>query len=201
MLIGLNILFLSTGLIAGLYLATELTKSTPAPDVPPRVGRSNRVKASADGASQGSRPTVATATIASRNLFSPSRSEIRPEAPPPPPSVPVSSPPPSVVGVVVDGAASVAYLRDAASKRVAGYRLGDKVADGTVETIAADHVRLRRPDGTLTLRLRDPARAGITTAQAVPVTAVPPGEPAPFRGAFAPPQNWSTLPVRSSPSP
>jgi hypothetical protein len=76
---------------------------------------------------------------------------------------------------------------------VAGYRLGDSVAGGTVTQIGADHVVLNRPDGEVNVRLRDPSKprpvAPSTGAQqpGVPAGAAPtpqispgaPGAPAP----------------------
>jgi hypothetical protein len=41
---------------------------------------------------------------------------------------------------------------------VAGYRVGDAVAGGTVQTISADSVVINRVDGNMDVRLRDPGK-------------------------------------------
>lgn len=132
------------------------------PDTPP-VARQ---------APPGSEPG-AYATVAARNLFSPTRTESPPGA-----VASVASPAakPSLFGVVLREGAPIAYLEDPGTKRVAGYRVGDAVAGGTVQTIAADNVVIHRPDGDLDVRLRDPSK---------PRTAPPPaaaGQPG-LRGA------------------
>jgi len=45
--------------------------------------------------------------------------------------------------------------RDPLTKRIAGYRIGDPIAGGTVQTISADAVLISRPDGIVDVRLRD----------------------------------------------
>jgi len=109
--------------------------------------------------------------IASRNLFSPTRSEA--------PAAAVSNAPPApkpnLFGIILRDGAPVAYLEDPTTRRVAGYRLGDSVAGGTVTQIGADHVVLNRPDGEVNVRLRDPSKP----RPAVPSTgAQQPGVPA-----------------------
>jgi hypothetical protein len=104
-------------------------------------------------------------TVAARNLFSPSRTES------PPGAVASATSPmvkPNLFGVVLREGAPIAYLEDPGTKRVAGYRVGDAVAGGTVQTIAADSVVIQRSDGNLDVRLRDPSK---------PRTAPVPGSP------------------------
>jgi hypothetical protein len=113
--------------------------------------------------------------IAAKHLFNPSRSEnvaatTAAPAPPPPPK-------PLLLGVVVDGAESRAYLEDAITKRVFSYRIGDTVAGGRLETITDDQVVIVRPDGRMEVMLRDPAKP-----KPVPPTPTPP------TAAAAPPQ-------------
>lgn len=156
-LVGLSIAF-------GALIVKELNSAPPA--------RTSRPQPAASVAATGTPPAPAAsstapggagsyAVIASRNLFSPTRTE----APPPPP-VAVAPPPapvlpkPNLFGVVLqdkDGA-PVAYLEDPVSKRVARYRVGDNVAGGTVKTIGSDTVMLLRPEGEVTVRLHDPTR-------------------------------------------
>jgi hypothetical protein len=114
----------------------------------------------------------AYATVAARNLFSPTRTEA-----PAPPSTATNTPTgpkPNLFGVVLREGAPIAYLEDPSTKRVAGYRVGDNVAGGTVQTISADSVVITRPDGKLDVRLRDPARP---RPAPIPAAAVAPGVP------------------------
>jgi hypothetical protein len=136
---------------------------------------------------------LAYSVIPARNLFSPTRTE----APPPPATPTVSAPKPNLYGVVVREGASIAYLEDPATKRVAGYREGDPIAGGTIKTISNDRVVLVRPDGNIDVRLHDPTRprppappaAGAPGAPRPPgasaATPAAPGAPTP--GAPAPP--------------
>jgi hypothetical protein len=95
------------------------------------------------------------ASIAAKNLFSPTRMEssVAETAALP---VPVG-PKPLLFGIVLDST-PVAYLEDPATKRVAAYRIGDSIAGGTVQSIAADHVTLKRADGAVDVQLRDPSK-------------------------------------------
>jgi hypothetical protein len=67
-------------------------------------------------------------------------------------------PKPNLYGVVLRDENSIAYLEDPTTRRVAGYRVGDSVAGGTVQRISADRVVLARPDGPLDVRLHDPSK-------------------------------------------
>lgn len=119
-----------------------------------------------------SAPPGAYAQVAARNLFSPSRTETPPTA-----TASASSPAvkPSLYGVVLRDGAPIAYLEDPTTKRVAGYRVGDAVVGGTVQTISAEGVVITRPDGNMDVRLRDPSRP---RPLAPPVAAgLPAGQP------------------------
>jgi len=113
----------------------------------------------------------AYASVAARNLFSPTRSET-----PPTPTVATAAPvvKPSLFGIVLRDGAPIAYLEDPTTKRVAGYRVGDAMAGGTVQTISADSVVIVRPDGNVDVRLRDP---GKPRPSPPPATAALPGGP------------------------
>ncbi|HVG79118.1 MAG TPA: hypothetical protein VNF03_13330 [Patescibacteria group bacterium] len=104
--------------------------------------------------------------MAARNLFSPTRTES-------PPAATVAASPvaikPSLFGVVLRDGAPIAYLEDPNTKRVGGYRVGDSVAGGVVQTISSEGVVINRPDGNMDVRLRDPGKPRPT-----PV-ALPPG--------------------------
>jgi hypothetical protein len=103
--------------------------------------------------------------VAARNLFSPTRTES------PPGAVASGTSPavkPNLYGIVLREGAPIAYLEDPSTKRVAGYRVGDAVAGGTVQTIASDSVVIQRADGNLDVRLRDPGKPRATPAAAGP---------------------------------
>jgi hypothetical protein len=118
----------------------------------------------------------AYSSVAARNLFSPTRSEAPPTATPGAAASPALKP--NLFGVVLRDGSPIAYLEDPSTKRVAGYRVGDNVAGGTVQTISADSVVINRPDGKLDVRLRDPARprpAPVPTAVGIPAPGAQPG--------------------------
>jgi hypothetical protein len=63
-----------------------------------------------------------------------------------------------LLGVLVDGARSRAYLEDATTKRVLSYQIGDSVSGGRLDQITDDKVVIVRPDGPIDVLLRDPAK-------------------------------------------
>ena len=183
-LIALNALFVVLAIGAVGYIAREA--SVPAPSA---GRRSSAPSAQAPQTAATPEPAPGTYNIvATRNLFSPTRSEIVDAAPP---AAAVALPKPNLFGILLREGAPVAYLEDPTTKRVAGYRLGDTVAGGTVKQITADQVVLNRPEGDVNVRLRDPGKprppappqAG-APAQPVPGPAVP-GAPTP--GTTTPP--------------
>lgn len=110
-------------------------------------------------------------TVAARNLFSPTRTESPAGA-----LASAASPAvkPNLFGIVLREGAPIAYLEDPSTKRVAGYRVGDALAGGTLQTIGAESVVIHRLDGNLDVRLRDPSRPRTAPA---PATAGVPGTP------------------------
>jgi hypothetical protein len=185
-LILFNVLFLGVAAVAGTYIVRELS----APPARPQPARPRPAQAPAPAMVETPSPRPAPgsyAVVATRNLFSPTRSETPPAAtaqagrPTPPPAKP------SLHGVVLRDGTPVAYLEDPSTKRVAGYRLGDSIGGGTVQAIHADRVVLSRPEGNLDVRLRDPSKprpaAPSPTKQPQPVPpgvpgqALPPGTP------------------------
>jgi hypothetical protein len=148
---------------------------------PPRrsVPRSQPAPAAGGAAPAAASPAPAApggyVVIATRNLFSPTRTE----APPPPPGPPVAVAPvinlpkPNLYGVVLQDGTPVAYLEDPTTKRVIRYRVGDSVAGGTLKTINSDSVVLSRPDGQIAVRLHDPTRP----RPALPISPQAPGAP------------------------
>jgi hypothetical protein len=155
----------------------------------------------AEGTGRSRSPGVVYATIADKNLFSPTRTERGPEptppvtpgrvmptpAPPPPPPPP---PKPFLNGVVILETGAIAYIEDPTTKKVVAYRVGDTVAGGTIESIAPDHVVLNRPSGRLEVRLRDPGKPRQVVTPQIPgqprrepgvaprqIQPAPPGQP------------------------
>jgi hypothetical protein len=182
-LLFINLLLLAISAAAIGYIASEVL-SPPERPAPPRARAAVDTPPAEPGAEPQPRASAgAYAVVASRNLFSPTRTEAPPAAaqtgrqgPP--------QPKPMLHGVVVRDGAPIAYLEDPATKRVAGYRLGDTVAGGTVRTIAADHVTLAGPDGQIDVRLRDPSRPRPAAPQ--PAQPGAPGAPQPAQGETQP---------------
>src|SRR5256886_2728887 len=121
--------------------------------------------------------------IAARNLFSPTRSET--SGPAVAGNAPALIAKPSLHGVVLREGSPIAYLEDPMTKRIAGYRIGDPIAGGTVQTISADAVVIARPDGMVDVRLRDPSKPRPQPTAAPPQPGAPGQQPVP--GAIAPP--------------
>jgi len=153
-------------------IARELTTVPRATVTRPQPAASVAATSAAAPAAPGSNTAVNYTVVASRNLFSPTRSEA-PVAPPTPPPPPPVLPKPNLFGVILIEGTPVAYLEDPVSKRVARYRVGDSVAGGTVKSIESDTVQLLRPEGQITVRLHDPTRP----RAAMPATQHNPGVP------------------------
>src|SRR6185369_10888338 len=103
-------------------------------------------------------------SVAARNLFSPTRTES------PPSAIAAASPAvkPNLFGIVLRDGAPIAYLEDPSTKRVAGYRVGDAVAGGTVQTISSDPGVIPPAAGTVA--------PGPMMTQPPPGTVVQPGQ-------------------------
>lgn len=147
--------------------------------------------------------------IASRNLFNPSRSEVATTAPAGPSGALVGVPRPTLYGVVLKDGAPVAYLEDPVTKRVAGYRVGDAVAGGTLASIAADSVVVARPDGSVDVRLHDPTKPRLAATPPAPGSPVPqpnvpgaqpPAVPTPQVPTLAPPPATTQVPRTPGPA-
>lgn len=182
-LLSLNVLLAAISLACLVYLvrAAILTPIAPGP----------RPRAAAPAASPGPRPAAASrppsqgySVVATRNLFSPIRTEATSAAPPPgAPGVQK----PSLHGVVLRDGAPIAYLQDPVTRRVAGYRLGDSIAGGTVQTITADRVVIVRSDGKVDVLLHDPARPRSTAEPLRPPAIQTPAPQTPAVQAPPPP--------------
>jgi hypothetical protein len=192
-------LFMANGLLAlisALLLGYIVVQAT-APFPPPPAARIRPPASAAATQSVEQTPPApgSYAVVASRNLFSPTRSEVA--GGPATATAALNLPKPNLYGVVLRDGAPIAYIEDPATKRVAGYRVGDNVAGGTVQAIAADHIVIARPEGTVDVRLRDPSRprpqvspavqpGGRGPGQPVEQPAVQPGMPQPVPPAYPP---------------
>ena len=195
-LIVLNAALALVALAAIGYVVRELRAPAPTPRAARRPA-TTAAPAVTTAPADDRTPTGAYGVVVARNLFSPTRSET--PAPPAGAQAPVAKP--NLYGVLLSDANPVAYLEDPVTKRVAGYRLGDSVAGGTLKQITADYVVLNRPEGDINVRLRDaskprpaapvPGQPGATMAP--PVAGVP-GAPRPVG---MPP----TMPVPQPPAP
>jgi hypothetical protein len=171
-LIILNGALVLIALVAVTYVYRELHR---APNTVPTRKAAGPTASPGIPAAPGGALPGSYGVVASRNLFSPTRSE----APAAGVSNALPAPKPNLYGIILRDGAPVAYLEDPTTRRVAGYRLGDSVAGGTVTQIGADHVVLNRPDGEVNVRLRDPSKprpaAPSTAAQqpSVPAGAAP----------------------------
>jgi hypothetical protein len=177
LLLAANVLLVAASLGLGAYIVREAAVPLRKPlAAKPRAGAAPSTPAPAGATAEPARGASPSsyAVVASRNLFSPTRSEA-PAAPPAAVAARAMLPKPNLFGVVLGDGASVAYLEDPATKRVAGYRLGDAIAGGTVQTIGPDRVVLARPDGAVDIRLHDPTRPRPAVPQpGAPVPGVPP---------------------------
>src|SRR5215468_8965697 len=164
-------------------------------------------------------PAQAYSVIAARNLFSPTRSESTgPATAGGAPQALIAKP--NLHGVVLREGSPIAYMEDPLTKRIAGYRVGDPIAGGTVQTISADAVVISRPDGMVDVRLRDPSKPRPAPPQAAPGQPQVPGQqpvpgqlpaggqlpnqglvPVPGPGPGQPPQRAFTPPVPGQPMP
>lgn len=170
--VALNIALAAVAAMLIAYIVQQLVTPTPLP-----VGgrRAGVVTPAASAVETPAAPAGAYQVVASRTLFSPTRSEG-----PPSTATAAASPlvRPNLFGVVVRDGGSIAYLEDPVTKRVIGYRVGDKIVGGTVQTIKADSVVIERPEGPVDVRLRDPGK---------PRTVLTPGQPGgPQLGAAQP---------------
>ena len=185
----LNIALALVGCLLAAALTRELVAAHPLPSPP--VPRATRTVATAPPPSAGAPPSTAGyGVIATKNLFSASRSETA--AGP----VATAGPKPVLHGVVLDGPKSRAYLEDPLVKRTFGYAVGDTLGGGRVESIAADRVVIGRGDGSVEVLLRDPSKPRPTPPAPGPAGGAPAGA-APSGTATTP----SAMPPTNEPAP
>ena len=179
-----NIALALVGCLLAAALTRELGTAHPLPSPP--VPRATRAVATAPPPSASAPPSTAGyGVIATKNLFSASRSEAA--AGP----VAAAGPKPVLHGVVLDGPKSRAYLEDSLVKRTFGYAVGDTLGGGRVESIAADRVVIGRADGSVEVLLRDPSKPRPTPPAPGPAGAPPAG---------AAPSGTATTPAATPPT-
>lgn len=195
-LLFLNAALVAVAAVCALYVARQLFTPTPLPlaatSAPPAASPPEM-------SPPRSEPGV-YAVVATRNLFSPTRSDTQVTARDDGQALVAVKP--VLHGVVLRDESPVAYLEDPVVKRVAGYRVGDSIVGGTVQTIAADHVVIKRPEGPVDVRLRDPSKP--RPAAAPPTAATEPAGSAPVPGVMppgVPPPGPAVQPVPSAAAP
>ena len=120
-LVLVNVALIAVGVVSAGYIVRELRA--------PAAARARRPAPAPSGATTPPPPAAETPSggygvVASRNLFSPTRTE----APVAPSTAAQQLPKPHLYGIILRDGAPVAYLEDPTTKRVAGYRLGDSIA-------------------------------------------------------------------------
>ena len=166
----LNVVLAGVAVFLAIWLVRDLAATRPLPS--PVARKAASVAVTEDAAPENAAQDRLTAynVIVAKYLFSPSRTEGAPEVAKPVVPLP---PKPILLGVVVDGPASRAYLEDPSTKRVFGYQVGDSVAGGKLEKITDDKIQISRSDGVIDVMLRDPSKP----RPPAPVQAAPPGAP------------------------
>ena len=169
-ILALNVVLAGVAVFLAIWLVRDLAATRPLPS--PVARKAGGVAAPENTAAENAAQDRLTAynVIVAKYLFSPSRTEGAPEVAKPVVPLP---PKPILLGVVVDGPSSRAYLEDPSTKRVFGYQVGDSVAGGKLEKIADDRIQISRSDGVLDVLLRDPTKP----RPPAPVQAAPPGAP------------------------
>ncbi|PYN44230.1 MAG: hypothetical protein DMD95_11390 [Candidatus Rokuibacteriota bacterium] len=154
-LLAVNVVLAGVSLLCVSLIVKQLIGSRPAA---PSRSRPPAAALAAPPSAAGSPrlPAQAYSVIATRNLFSPTRSETPGAGMAGGPAINIVKP--SLHGVVLRDGAPIAYLEDPLTKRIAGYRIGDPIGGGTVQTISADAVVIARPEGAVDVRLRDPSK-------------------------------------------
>jgi hypothetical protein len=183
-LLALNIALAGLAIFLGAWLVRDLAASRPLPPPPPPrkpAAAATTEEPAADSTAQDR--LTAYNVIVTKYLFNPSRAEGG-AAEVAKPAVPLP-PKPLLLGVVVDGKASRAYLEDPSTKRVFGYQVGDSVAGGKLDKITDDRIQISRSDGQMEVMLRDPTKPR-PPAPAAATPAHAPGQPAAQPGVVQP---------------
>src|SRR5258705_6043357 len=199
-LLAINVVLACVAILCVALIVKQLATSRP-----PAAARGRApVGSSANPLQAGASnlPPQAYNVIATRNLFSPTRSETAGPGIAGVAQAPVVKP--SLHGVVLREGSPIAYLEDPLTKRIAGYRIGDPIAGGTVQTISADAVVISRPDGMVDVRLRDPSKPRPAPPQPTGQPGVPGQQPVPGQspaGGQLPNQGVTPVPGPGQPLP
>src|SRR6266446_2270621 len=200
-LLAVNVVLAGVSLLCVGLIVKQLIGSRPA--APSRSRAPAATPAAPPPAAESLRqPAQAYSVIATRNLFSPTRSEMPGAGMAGGPAINIVKP--NLHGVVLRDGAPIAYLEDPLTKRIAGYRIGDPIAGGTVQTISADAVVISRPDGMVDVRLRDPSKPRPAPPQQAGQPGVPGQPPVPGQssaGGQLPNQGLMPAPGPGQPSP
>jgi hypothetical protein len=146
-----NILLGVVGAVLVAALIREGSAARPLPPAP-ALRASQPSPTSSPALAARSAPVTAYGVIATKNLFSPTRSEVTAAV------APAVGPKPVLHGVKIDGERSRAYLEDPVAKRVFGYAVGDPIGGGRLLAISPDRVAISRPEGTVEVLLQDPSK-------------------------------------------
>ncbi len=168
-LLLLNLVLVTAAVAFSAQLVRTFLSSAQLPP-PPQIRASQPVPSPAEESARV-RPSLASYDgVASKNLFTPTRSETATAS-----VAPVAKP--FLYGIVLKDGGPTAYLQDAATKKIVGYKLGDSVAGGQLERIEADRVVIRRGDETFEVLLRDPQKPKPVVAAQPPGAAPQPQAP------------------------
>ena len=162
-ILALNVVLAGVAIFLAIWLVRDLaaTRPLPAPVARKAAGNAGPENTAPENAVQD--PLTAYNVIVAKYLFSPSRTEGAPEVAKPVVPLP---PKPILLGVVVDGPSSRAYLEDPSTKRVFGYQVGDSVAGGKLDKIADDRIQISRSDGVMDVSAQRSGQASTARAGA-----------------------------------
>ncbi|HEY8202788.1 MAG TPA: hypothetical protein VII47_15720 [Actinomycetota bacterium] len=207
--LALNAVLAGVAVFLAVWLVRDLAATRPLPPPVARKAAGAAVPEDAPPENTAQDRLTAYNVIVAKYLFNPSRTEGAPEVAKPVVPLP---PKPVLLGVVVDGPSSRAYLEDPSTKRVFGYQVGDSVAGGKLEKITDDRIQITRSDGMMDVLLRDPAKprppapvqpapAGAPGAQPPARVDSPPGTPPSVPGRPpVPPRSLRRVPVEQQSS-
>lgn len=166
-LLALNLLLAAAAVVFSVRLVQVLSapRSLPPLAVPPAA---QAVVPSKDEPAPARPSLSAYGVVATKNLFNPNRSEAVAQTPL------ASAAKPVLHGVVINGTTRLAYIEDPVAKRVFGYKTGDTVAGGQLEQIEDDRVVIKRPEGPLEVKLKDPSKPKPVASAPAPPRVAPP---------------------------
>ena len=171
-ILALNVALAGVAIFLAIWLVRDLAATRPLPSPVARKAAGGAAPENTAPENAAQDPLTAYNVIVAKYLFNPSRTEGAAEVAAKP-AVPLP-PKPILLGVVVDGPSSRAYLEDPSTKRVFGYQVGDSVAGGKLEKITDDRIQISRADGLIEVTLRDPTKP----RPPAPAAPTPPGAPA-----------------------